>query len=73
MQTRRFLDHIRLISRPDAEESDAEDFALNAFAYSVLEVTDFHWQIGTLLLPLHSLPLTICGIAIKRRFQIYVL
>ena len=62
MQTRRFLDHVILISIPDGpEESDAEDFALNAFASSVLEVTDFHRQIGTLLLTLHGLPLTICG------------
>jgi hypothetical protein len=55
MQTCRFLKYLYLISKPNSGDS-----ALNDFATSVLEVTDFHRQINTLLLTLFHIPLTIC-------------
>ena len=55
-QTCRFLMYLNLISNPYSGDS-----ALSAFAKSVLEVTDFHRQIHTLLYTLFDLPLTICG------------
>ena len=55
MPTHRFLSHLTLISH------DAQDSFLNDFAISVLDVTNFERQLGTLLVPRYNLPLTICG------------
>jgi len=56
MPTHRFLSHLTSISHPDAQDS-----FFNDFANSVLDITNFERQLGTLLVPRYSLPLTICG------------
>ena len=56
METRRFLGYLHLISQPSAEDS-----MFNDFANSVLEVTNFEQQIGTILIRRHRIPFTICG------------
>ena len=56
MGTCRFLKYLYMISRPNAAYSPLDDFAM-----SVLEVTDFHRHIDTVLIPRYDLPLTICG------------
>lgn len=50
------LKHFYAVSKPNSRDS-----VLNDFATSVLEITEFHRQIDTLLLTLFYIPLTICG------------
>jgi len=54
--TRRFFNHLILVSHPDAQDS-----FFNDFANSVLDVTNFDRQIGTVPVPRYDFPLTICG------------
>jgi len=56
IETYRFFEYLDSVSFPNPDDS-----ALLAFAHSVLQVTDFDRKIGTLLVILYGLPLTICG------------